>query len=324
MSGAARPLLAALLALFCGTAALADLSATRPEPRPDDLVSRSVPAPAGLPPVLAEVATAADAGPRPRRRPGNATAPVIVAAVPGNAAVLPKRRPAAARRPAVVVQVAAATRNIGLVASVRPPERPENLRRLSQVRAVAYRTQPAPVTTTGRKGAICGDPSIKGTRIPPIAARITGCGLDDGVKVTLVDGVALSTPATIDCKTAKALKSWVADGLKPAVGKLGGGVVQLQVASSYACRPRNNQKGEKISEHGRGRAIDISGFTLKNGTTLTVLKGWGNAQQGKILRTAHRAACRRFGTVLGPNANSFHRDHFHFDTARYRSGHYCR
>jgi hypothetical protein len=28
--------------------------------------------------------------------------------------------------------------------------------------------------------------------------------------------------------------------------------------------------------------------------------------------------------VLGPNANSFHRDHFHFDTARYRSGSYCR
>jgi len=30
------------------------------------------------------------------------------------------------------------------------------------------------------------------------------------------------------------------------------------------------------------------------------------------------------GTVLGPEANRFHRDHFHFDTAEYRSGPYCR
>jgi len=38
----------------------------------------------------------------------------------------------------------------------------------------------------------------------------------------------------------------------------------------------------------------------------------------------HRAACGPFGTVLGPNADRFHQDHFHFDTARHRSGPYCR
>jgi hypothetical protein len=38
----------------------------------------------------------------------------------------------------------------------------------------------------------------------------------------------------------------------------------------------------------------------------------------------HKAACGPFGTVLGPNSNRFHQDHFHFDTARYRSGSYCR
>ena len=29
------------------------------------------------------------------------------------------------------------------------------------------------------------------------------------------------------------------------------------------------------------------------------------------------------GTALGPNANRFHRDYLHFDTARYRRGSYC-
>ena len=233
----------------------------------------------------------------------------------------PRPRPAAAQRPARVVQVAAIS---ALTHSIRPEARPENPRRRSVVKAAGFRSQPVPEATTGRKGSVCGDRAIKGTTIPPIAAKLKGCGLDAGVKVTSVDGVMLSTPAIMDCPTATALKTWVAKGVKPAVGKLGGGVDRLQVAAHYSCRPRNNQKGERVSEHGRGRAIDISAIVLKNGVSISVLKGWADRQHGRILKAAHKAACGPFGTVLGPNANAFHKDHFHFDTARYRSGSYCR
>ena len=34
-----------------------------------------------------------------------------------------------------------------------------------------------------------------------------------------------------------------------------------------------------------------------------------------FLRSAHRAACRIFGTVLGPEANNAHKNHFHVDMA---------
>jgi hypothetical protein len=34
-----------------------------------------------------------------------------------------------------------------------------------------------------------------------------------------------------------------------------------------------------------------------------------------FLRGAHHAACRIFGTVLGPEANRAHRNHFHLDMA---------
>ncbi|MGB5557749.1 MAG: extensin family protein, partial [Paracoccaceae bacterium] len=85
-----------------------------------------------------------------------------------------------------------------------------------------------------------------------------------------------------------------------------------------------NQKGARISEHGKGRAIDVSAIVLKNGASMSVQKGWRDPAQGKVLKAMHRAACGPFGTVLGPNANKFHQDHFHFDTARYRSGSYCR
>jgi len=49
-----------------------------------------------------------------------------------------------------------------------------------------------------------------------------------------------------------------------------GNLVEMRVAAHYSCRSRNNIKGAKISEHGKGRAIDIAAFVLSNGKVLTV------------------------------------------------------
>ena len=37
-----------------------------------------------------------------------------------------------------------------------------------------------------------------------------------------------------------------------------GNLVEMRVAAHYSCRSRNNIKGAKISEHGKGRAIAIA------------------------------------------------------------------
>ncbi len=173
-------------------------------------------------------------------------------------------------------------------------------------------------------GRVCGSRDIVGRSIGRIKPALNGCGVADAVEITSVSGITLSTPARMDCDTANALNSWVKNGAIPAVGRTGGGLTSLRVAAHYACRTRNNQPGAKISEHGRGRAIDISGFTLANGDSFTLLNGWNHKTYGSILRKMHKSACGPFGTVLGPNANRFHLDHFHFDTASYRSGAYCR
>ena len=173
-------------------------------------------------------------------------------------------------------------------------------------------------------GGICNDPSIQGERIAPIPGRIRGCGVPDAVRVRAVSGVALTQAATIDCPTAIALRKWVDKGARPAVGNQGGGIKSLRVAAHYACRTRNNQKGARISEHGKGRAIDISAVNLQDGSQISVLRDWGGGRKGRVLRDMHRAACGPFGTVLGPNSDRFHRDHFHYDTARHRGGPYCR
>lgn len=175
-----------------------------------------------------------------------------------------------------------------------------------------------------RGGGLCGDPDIQGEYVGYVPGRLSACGVKEAVKVTSVSGVSLSTGAVMDCTTAKALKTWVDKGAIPAFGRKGGGLDKLRVAAGYACRTRNNQAGAKISEHGKGKAIDISGFWLENGTEVSVLKGWKSKSYGQALRKMHKAACGPFGTVLGPNSNRFHQDHFHFDTASHRGGSYCR
>lgn len=45
--------------------------------------------------------------------------------------------------------------------------------------------------------------------------------------------------------------------------------------------------------------------------------------EGAFLRKLHAGACGTFSTVLGPEANEAHRNHFHFDLAERRRGPYC-
>lgn len=183
-------------------------------------------------------------------------------------------------------------------------------------RAVAVRRE-------RQRGAVCGDADIQGQAVGRVPGRIPGCGVDDAVRVRSVAGIALTQRAVMDCGTAAALKQWVATSARPALSGIRGGLAQLKVASHYSCRTRNHQGG-KISEHGKGRAIDISGFHMRDGSLITVERGWSAGATTQALRKMHRGACGLFGTVLGPEADRFHLDHFHFDTARYRSGRYCR
>jgi hypothetical protein len=173
-------------------------------------------------------------------------------------------------------------------------------------------------------GGLCGDPMLMGSVVGAVPSAVSGCGVQNAVSLRAIGNVTLSQPATMDCTTAGAVKSWLETGVKPAVGKMGGGVSGLKVAAHYVCRTRNHKKGAKISEHGKGRAIDISAVYLADGDSISVLDDWGRGKKGKALREMHSAACGPFGTVLGPNADVYHKDHFHFDTARHRGGSYCR
>nr|WP_323781839.1 extensin family protein [Amylibacter sp.] len=204
--------------------------------------------------------------------------------------------------------------------SPRPQTRPSNLQLAMAVRKdkagkpVKYR----------KKGSVCGIKGIRGYSVKRVRGK-GGCGIDQPVKITEIDGVKLTREALVGCDAARALYGWVQQKAKPTVGRRGGGLAKIQVIAGYSCRNRNSAKGGRLSEHAKGNAIDISGFILKNGTSMSVLRDWRSTGSGPTLKRLHKTACGPFKTVLGPNANRFHQDHFHFDVAKHRGGgSYCR
>lgn len=154
-----------------------------------------------------------------------------------------------------------------------------------------------------------------------------GCEIPNAWRVEMIGSVRLSQSAIMNCGMAEPLRGWLEEQVQPAAQRtFGESVVSVDVASSYACRPRNNEWGAKMSEHGFGNAIDIAGFTLESGRKVTVLEGWrAGGDESRFLRTVHDDACGEFRTVLGPDSGSSHRDHFHLDLQnRSSGGTYCR
>ena len=126
--------------------------------------------------------------------------------------------------------------------------------------------------------------------------------------------VALSSPATLNCEMATGLAEW-AEALEGHIeAATDSRLAAIEVSTSYFCRPRNNVEGADMSEHGFANALDVGALLLEDGQRLSVLEGWPDeGADGGVLRFAHGAACGIFTTVLGPEANAAHEDHFHLD-----------
>lgn len=192
------------------------------------------------------------------------------------------------------------------------------------------------VESAGRLRALAGcyDPKAPPTGFDMVAIEpVDGagsCGIRRPVALarTPRSKVVLSPTATVRCAMAPQVDAWLAETVQPAAKSIyGQRVAGISVAASYSCRRRNGRRKGKLSEHAFGQAIDVSAFTLADGTRVTVKEGWaGHRKARKFLRAAHKGACRRFSTVIGPSGDRYHRDHFHIDmaeraTSRFR---YCR
>lgn len=153
--------------------------------------------------------------------------------------------------------------------------------------------------------------------IPDVRER-RGCGYRNAVELTQSTH-AYSGPVATSCAAAAALALWERDVVVPAAERhLGQAVAQINLAGpAYACRPIAGRRDGRMSEHASANAVDIAAFTLADGTTISVERGWrGARRQRAFLHEVRDGACDYFQAVLSPDYNRAHRDHLHFDLGR--------
>lgn len=170
---------------------------------------------------------------------------------------------------------------------------------------------------------VSSEPSDCDQRLATTAAvellpRLIGPGDCGGRDIVEMDAVLLPNHRRVEVKPAAVLRcvmaepfaAWVRDEVSTRITTLGGALQGVETYGSYECRGRNGAPYGKLSEHGKGNAIDVRAFVLAGGHRIDLT----DTAIAKPLREELRdSACHRFTTVLGPGADSNHNSHVHLD-----------
>ncbi|MDP3256266.1 extensin family protein [Bosea sp. (in: a-proteobacteria)] len=137
--------------------------------------------------------------------------------------------------------------------------------------------------------------------------------------------VLLQPPAILSCEMASVVAQWVETTVHPlAKGHFGRDLVALRVGGGHECRRRNRGAGGPMSEHAKGRALDVFGFEIGEAPdrlSVSVRSG----DQPNFLAAIRQSACGAFATTLGPGSDAAHADHLHVDIKARNSptGRFC-
>ena len=145
------------------------------------------------------------------------------------------------------------------------------------------------------------------------------CRYSDAVRLRSDPDAILLSPAAVapSCPVAAALKLWEWHVVQPAAQRFYGQPVNsIRHFGSYSCRRLYGRSEGDFSEHATADAIDIPAFVLRDGRTISIVTDWkGQGKDAAFLREVRDGACDLFSTVLSPDYNAAHRDHFHLDQA---------
>lgn len=146
------------------------------------------------------------------------------------------------------------------------------------------------------------------------------CHIRTRTRLTRV-GDARLAPVETRCDTALRLAMWTRHAVQPAAfSYLGSPVAEIEHFSSYSCRRMRTTRGtsSSMSAHATARAIDISGVRLEDGRRFSLQSGWaGSPEEQAFWQEVRNEACTYFRTVLSPDYNALHADHFHFAQGRW-------
>ena len=147
------------------------------------------------------------------------------------------------------------------------------------------------------------------------------CRFNDGVRIRPENSQSIGyAPGGLvtSCPVAAALALWERDVVQPAARRhFGERVSRIDHAGSFNCRRLYGRAEGPYSEHATADAVDILGFGLADGRRVSVLRDWrGDPTERAFLREVRDGACDLYATVLSPDYNAAHADHFHFDQAQ--------
>jgi hypothetical protein len=153
-----------------------------------------------------------------------------------------------------------------------------------------------------------------------------GCSTLGTVELSALHGdhanFTLANAGPVTCPLANTLAAWARYGVDRAARVvLGSPLVRIETLGSYNCRDVAGT--DRLSAHATANAVDVAAFDLADGRRITVRGDWsgGTPAERQFLRIVHQSACKRFGTVLGPDYNAAHVDHFHLERS---AGSFCR
>jgi len=181
---------------------------------------------------------------------------------------------------------------------------------------------PQSLAQRGPEASCISSLGASGTRFTalPDSYSAPGCHRLGTVQLMSISGdrsmFEISNLGPVKCNVANAFSAWARFGVDRAARQiLGSRLAKIETMGSYACR--NVAGTNKRSAHSRAEAIDVSGFVLADGRRITLSADWngGTSQEREFLRVVKSSACKRFGTVLSPEYNRAHADHFHLEGA---------
>jgi hypothetical protein len=154
------------------------------------------------------------------------------------------------------------------------------------------------------------------TPVPPQGSG--ACAVRDAVEVSAA-GIAWTPPGVVNCGFARQLDAFARQDVQAAaLAHFGQRVRLMRQIGAYSCRRETGGK-HRWSQHARGNALDVAGFELADGTTISVEQDWRRGGPKRdFLRDVARRACKRFNVVLTPNSNREHHDHIHIDSGPYK------
>jgi hypothetical protein len=250
----------------------------------------------------------------PLRNPAKAIAPILAAlALSACGSLIPAGSGAAPGTASASARADTPSRTTGI-----PPRR--------------VATAPQSIAPRAQDAACLGTLGAAGASFDPLPDTYAGPGCHRLGTVNLMsiagdDGeFGITNLGPVKCEVANAFGSWARFGVDRAARQiLGSPLARIETMGSYACR--NIAGSEQRSAHARAEAIDVSGFVLADGRRISLVEDWngGTAAEREFLRVVHASACKRFGTVLGPEYNRAHADHFHLEQSGTAGGRsFCR